>query len=394
VCACPCLCPCPCPSVRLGLQAHLVSNQEQFARCIRAALEEKRNHGLDLEIDVIFDQPLPQASAEGTCHGASTEGTCHGANTCSDTQPAATTTTATNTTAASTSENTHPHCGVPSATSSGTAQLATKKPANTSTAESAPVRTGGSLVAKQGADRKTEDSGSGVDSRAHRAPAAALPGDVVTEVAGSDSGSRDRERAVRGALRPLPPRINENQCDVSGCAGGSGAGRSGPGQTPRAEEDACGKPGASAPLFPSPPVSPPPPLSTDGTLQSNARGEQAAVPPQGKGTGESAESGESGQGWRRGGLWERMQRIAVELSQTLGRACLEEAYLAAKDGREEDVRMCLAKVPLHGAEFERVSPFLSPPPSLEFHACVSVRPRARSPLADEMILDTVDVDGY
>jgi hypothetical protein len=30
-----------------------------------------------------------------------------------------------------------------------------------------------------------------------------------------------------------------------------------------------------------------------------------------------------------------MQELAGELRETLGRACLEEAYLAAKDGREE-----------------------------------------------------------
>jgi hypothetical protein len=31
----------------------------------------------------------------------------------------------------------------------------------------------------------------------------------------------------------------------------------------------------------------------------------------------------------------RMQGLAGELRETLGRECLEEAYLAAKDGREE-----------------------------------------------------------
>ena len=30
-----------------------------------------------------------------------------------------------------------------------------------------------------------------------------------------------------------------------------------------------------------------------------------------------------------------MQGLAGELRETLGRECLEEAYLAAKDGREE-----------------------------------------------------------
>ena len=63
--------------IYVSIQAHMVSNLVDFARCIRAAIEEKRRHELDLEIDVIFDQlpppssclplPSPHAPAQGTC---------------------------------------------------------------------------------------------------------------------------------------------------------------------------------------------------------------------------------------------------------------------------------------------------------------------------------------
>jgi hypothetical protein len=137
-----------------------------------------------------------------------------------------------------------------------------------------------------------------------------------------------------GKLLPLPPRVIT-----------AGHAEPPPTAAATAAAAALAPPAVAAATGKVPPI----PEEVDGGGGSRSPSEGVAAA-----TGSEESPAISSATYSGGGLWDRMQQIAQELSNVLGRARLEYAYCAAKEAREEDLRECLAEVPLSSAALERV----------------------------------------
>ncbi len=137
-----------------------------------------------------------------------------------------------------------------------------------------------------------------------------------------------------GKLLPLPPRVVT-----------AGHAAPPPAAAAAAAAAALAPPAAPAATGEVPPI--PEEMDGGGGSRSPSEGVAAA-------TGSEESLATSSATYSGGGLWDRMQQIALELRNVLGRARLEYAYSLAKEAREEDLRVCLAEVPLQPAALQRV----------------------------------------